>query len=230
MKIGGTVNITGNAFLYEGASATLSGSLTYNGKIFVDSYSSAVQKGGVNVEVASMGEAELAARSTILSLASGADSLSATQPLDPVYPEALDLNRGVVYTADPAVKVNVISARHMDLSSGGVLRLVGDSTSVFLIKVSGIANFGGGIQLSGALPKNVLIYVNSKDSTAGVSIGGTSGVAGTFLSLDRAVSFSGQGVFQGAIISGASASPAISFTGNGGGTVAEIIGDAFCAK
>lgn len=228
VKFNGSVTVNGNAFLYQGAVMNLLGNVTFNGTVFHDLYSSVSSKNPVNSQL--MGSTELALRDTIYQLASAAKSLASTQALDPANPQALDLTQGASFAADPGVKVNVISARDVALGSGASITFIGDASSVFVLKVSGVASFGSGISLIGALPKNVLVFLDSTDSQAAVSIGGNSGVSGTFLSLDRVIGFSGQGSFKGAIISGARTSPAISVGGSGGGTITEFQADAFCAQ
>jgi hypothetical protein len=162
-------------------------------------------------------------------LAAAADELTATQPVDPSDAMAMDLAASANYVADPSVQVNVIAGRNVVLGSGQKLTFTGDANSLFVLKISGDARFGDGIALNGVTASHLLIYATAANSSAAVSVGGQSGISGTFLSLDRQLTFSGQGNFRGALISGASLAPAISITGNGGGVATEFVGDAFCS-
>ena len=214
-------------YIYQGSEMTLTGATTFNGTIFHDDLSRVVLK-SASAPVQPMASSDLILREQLIQLAAVADGLPATQSLDPASPEAVDLMKGAEIYGDPNVRVNVISARHILVPSGQSLSFHGNENTVFVLKISGMAEFGNGIALSGVLPSHVLIYVGASDSSAPVSIGGSSGVAGTFLSLQRSFNFSGQGSFRGAVISGSSSAPAISLGGNGAGLVADFEADPFC--
>lgn len=225
VRLGGSVAVSGNAYLYESSSMAVSGNAMFNGTVYKDS---AATFSGTGVTVVMMSSADLSLRGSILELSRAADALMPTQALDAANPMAVDLSHGATYMADPNAKVNVISARHLSLGSNDSIQLMGASSSIFVIKVSGMANFGSGIVLQGVVPKNVLIHVTSAHSIDSVNIGGTSGISGTFLALDRPLNFTGQGSFHGALISGASGSRSINIGGNSGGSITEFVGMAFC--
>jgi hypothetical protein len=224
VKFAGTPRIVGDSFIYNGSIMTITGSTEYVGTVHFDASSTLVLKGGGRADRLSMTDTELKLREDIFVLAKSMETLNPTQRTD-----LTDLSISTQFVADPALKMNVVSLRNLDLASGSSLTISGTSSSVFVLKISGTAAFGDGIILDGVLPSHVLIFFSDTNSTAAVSIGST--VGGTFMSLTRSVRFSGQGTFKGAIISGSCDSPAISVGGNGGGTAtADFTADGFCAK
>jgi hypothetical protein len=229
VKFNGSVSVVGDAFIYNGAIMNLSGNTTFQGTIHKDELSQVVHN-SADASVQLMTSSELALRDQVLQLASAAEALSATQPADSANPQALDLAASAIYIADPTKSVNVISARHLGLSSGQSITLIGDASSIFVLKVSGTVSLGSGLVLQGVLPSHVLFYANSTHSTSQITIGGQSGVSGSFLSLSRPLSFSGQGSFRGSLLSGSTNTPAISVGGNAGGDAAEFEADAFCSQ
>jgi hypothetical protein len=226
VKLNGTVDVTGNAYLYKGSVMTVGGASTVMGTVYYDANSS-VQTNS-SVVTAPMSSADLMLRDKILQLAMAADSEAATQPLDPANPTSMSISSSHTYTADSMKEVNVISATDISLGSGQSLTFVGTATSVFILKISGSASFGDGITLNGVAPNHLLVSISNSGST--ITVGGPSGVAGTFLAPDRVLKFSGQGSFKGALISGAVGNPAIGIGGNGGGVASQYEADAFCTK
>jgi hypothetical protein len=229
VKLNGTVDLVGNAYLYAGSVMTLVGNPNVNGILFHDSASSVV-KNSSNATDQLMSATDLALRAKIFQLATAAGNEMATQSPDMADPAIRSISSSQVYVADPAKEVNVISAENVSLGSGHSLTFVGDPKSIFIFKISGAASFGDGIELEGVAANHLLIYITNEVSTSGVVVGGSAGVAGTFLAPGRTLKFSGQGSFRGALISGASGSPAITLGGNGGGTAADFEADAFCTK
>jgi hypothetical protein len=227
VKFNGTVNVTGDAYLYQGAQMTLVGNSKVNGVLYYDSMSMVVSNSSTAL-AEPMTPAGLMLRDSILKLATAADGEAATQPLDPANPASVNLSTSESYAADPTKMVNVISAQNIMLGSGQSLTFTGGATSVFVLKISGAASFGDGIVLNGVTPNHLLVYITSANSTALVTVGGTSGVEGTFLAPTRALKFSGNGNFTGALISGAVASPAIEVGGNGGGQAGQFDAEGFC--
>jgi hypothetical protein len=225
VKFNGDVNITGDTYLYQGAMLSVSGNPTISGTTYADATSVTTNPVGSTVL---MNAAQLALRGSILDLATAAAGLTATQPLDPASPASTNLNRAITYNADPTKTLNVVVATDIMLASGQSITFNGGANATFALVISGDAAFGDGIVLTGGMTANHLLVYLGNGSSSLVAVGGTAGVAGTFLAPTRSLKFSGNGSFTGALISGAPASPAIEVSGNGGGQAGMFQADGFC--